>query len=62
MIAKHLFGVDMQEIIRFLLDERGDEIFEKAAVIAIVTIAILALAALASAAAGALNQGIGWFQ
>jgi hypothetical protein len=46
---------------KFVLEERGDEILEKAAVIAAVTVAILVIITLGVLAANALNQGASWF-
>jgi hypothetical protein len=46
---------------KFVLEERGDEILEKAAVIAAVTVAILVIITLGALAANALNQGASWF-
>jgi len=46
---------------KFILDESGDEIFEKAAVIAAVTAAVAVVIALGSLAAGALSKGTSWF-
>ena len=46
---------------QFLGDERADEIFEKAAVIAAVTVAVMVIIALGSLAADALRKGEGWF-
>jgi len=47
--------------IDFLHDENGDEIFEKAAVIAAVTAGVLVIIVLGSLAANALQQGQSWF-
>lgn len=49
------------KIAAFLRDERGDEIFEKAAVIAAVTAGVLVIIVLGSLAASALQQGQSWF-
>ncbi len=49
------------KIFEFVRDERGDEIFEKAAVIAAVTAGVLVIIVLGSLAAGALQQGQSWF-
>jgi hypothetical protein len=46
---------------KFVLEERGDEILEKAAVIAAVTVAVLVIITLGVLAANALNQGASWF-
>ena len=46
---------------QFLGDERADEIFEKAAVIAAVTVAVMVIIALGSLAADALRKGESWF-
>ncbi len=46
---------------RFLREERGDEIMEKAAVIGAITVAVVVIIGLAALAAGALNKGAGWF-
>jgi hypothetical protein len=46
---------------RFLREERGDEILEKAAVIGAMTVAVIVIIALAVAAAAALNKGTTWF-
>lgn len=45
----------------FISDEEGDEILQKAAVIALATIAIIALGALFAAAVGAFERGASWF-
>jgi uncharacterized membrane protein len=47
--------------LRFAREEQGDEILEKAAVIAAITVAVLVLIVLGSLAANALNQASGWF-
>jgi hypothetical protein len=49
------------KIAQFVRDERGDEIFEKAAVIAAVTAGVLVIIVLGSLAASALQQGQSWF-
>ncbi len=46
---------------RFLREERGDEIMEKAAVIGAITVAVVVIIGLAALAASALNKGAGWF-
>ena len=48
-------------VVKFLQDESGDEIFEKAAVIAAVTAGVLVIIVLGSLAASALQQGQSWF-
>ncbi len=47
---------------RFVREERGDEILEKAAVIAAITVAVLVIIVLAVLAAAALNKGTSWFK
>jgi hypothetical protein len=47
--------------LRFAREEQGDEILEKAAVIAAITVAVLVLIVLGGLAANALNQASGWF-
>ena len=47
--------------LRFAREEQGDEILEKAAVIAAITVAVLVLIVLGALAANALNQASGWF-
>ena len=49
------------KIFEFVRDESGDEIFEKAAVIAAVTAGVLVIIVLGSLAANALQQGQSWF-
>ncbi|MCB2160626.1 hypothetical protein KQH40_00910 [bacterium] len=49
------------QIQKFIHDENGDEIFEKAAVIAAVTVAVLVIIAIGVLAANALEQGKSWF-
>jgi hypothetical protein len=51
----------MALVLKFVLEERGDEILEKAAVIAAVTVAVLVIITLGVLAANALNQGASWF-
>ncbi|WP_321322771.1 hypothetical protein [uncultured Parasphingorhabdus sp.] len=51
----------VQNLLHRLLDERADEMLEKAAVIAIITVAVLALIALAAMAAGAFENASSWF-
>jgi uncharacterized membrane protein len=55
----------MQKILslalRFAREEQGDEILEKAAVIAAITVAVLVIIVLGSLAANALNSATGWF-
>jgi hypothetical protein len=46
---------------QFITDEEGDEILQKAAVIALATVAIIALGALFAAAVGAFERGASWF-
>jgi hypothetical protein len=46
---------------QFLADRRGDEIYEKAAVIAAVTAAVLVIIVLGALAASALQRGTSWF-
>ena len=53
-----MIGAKLSE---FLRDERGDEVFEKAAVIAAVTAGVLVIIVLGTLAANALQQGQSWF-
>ena len=46
---------------RFVREDRGDEILEKAAVIGAMTVAVIVILALAILAAAALNEGASWF-
>jgi hypothetical protein len=48
-------------LLRFARQEQGDEILEKAAVIAAITVAVLVIIVLGALAANALNQATGWF-
>jgi hypothetical protein len=48
-------------LLRFARQEQGDEILEKAAVIAAITVAVLVIIVLGALAANALNQASGWF-
>ena len=57
-----LLSTYTQKLLRqFIEDDQGDEIFEKAAVIAAVSVAVAVLIALGAAAANALSKAQGWF-
>jgi hypothetical protein len=60
MLAKHWLFF-RAALAAFWADERGDEIFEKAAVIAAVTAGVLVIIVLGTLAANALQQGQSWF-
>jgi len=61
MITNIYFPLVLAIVRRFVADEQGDEIFEKAAVIVAVSAAVAVLIALGAAAANALGKAQGWF-
>jgi hypothetical protein len=47
---------------RFIKEERADEVFGKAALIAILAVALIAFIVLVAAIAGAFENAVGWLQ
>ena len=49
-------------ICKFIKEERADEVFGKAALIAILAVALIAFIVLVAAIAGAFENAVGWLQ
>lgn len=47
-------------LVRFIREEKADEVFGKAALIAIIAVALIAFMVLAAAIAGAFENATGW--
>ncbi len=61
LMSQNIFQKILALAKQFLREERGDEIMEKAAVIAAMTVAVLVIIGLAALAAAALGKASGWF-
>ena len=49
-------------MLKFIKEERADEVFGKAALIAILAVALIAFIVLVAAIAGAFENAVGWLQ
>ncbi len=61
LVSQTIFQKILALAKQFLREERGDEIMEKAAVIAAMTVAVLVIIGLSALAAAALGKASGWF-